>query len=408
MAEENIKSLTQANAALAESYDDLSDSLLRQLNTSKAWNFISRMTSGSGFWKIQNKVRAVTDAYVVMDDAMKDSIKTQTKAAQTMEKLRKVQEKMPQRDADDDFNPQDLMELPEYKQQIETYVKAFDGDEEKARTVLLENIESQLVANENMLGGLEAQMIDGIRYQEMGWRLDKKLAFKVLKFQKVVTGVAKAASRFLVQASIGFLLLILLIPLAIKFFKNFKGILETLGVSLGIDDIKKGFKFVMGILSKLFEVIKLVFAGDVLGALKIYIFDILIPIAGKIGKGLFAVGKIIIALILAGLKTVVNAMISVVNKIPGVNIPKLARGGTVRTGGMAIVGENGPELVSLPKAATVHSNTQSKQMMSGNTINVHVNGRVGANDAEIRDIAQKVAREINLQMNRTTSAVGRF
>jgi len=44
----------------------------------------------------------------------------------------------------------------------------------------------------------------------------------------------------------------------------------------------------------------------------------------------------------------------------------------------------------------------------GNTINVHVNGRVGASDAEIRDIAQKVAREINLQMNRTTSAVGRF
>ena len=145
-----------------------------------------------------------------------------------------------------------------------------------------------------------------------------------------------------------------------------------------------------------------------MAALKIYLFDILIPIAGKIGKGLFAVGKIIIALILAGLKTIVNAMVSVVNKIPGVNIPKLARGGTVRTGGMAIVGENGPELVSLPKAATVHSNTQSKQMMSGNTINVHVNGRVGANDAEIRDIAQKVAREINLQMNRTTSAVGRF
>ena len=44
----------------------------------------------------------------------------------------------------------------------------------------------------------------------------------------------------------------------------------------------------------------------------------------------------------------------------------------------------------------------------GNTIHVHVNGRVGASDAEIRDIASKVAREIGLQMNRTSSAVGRF
>ena len=47
-------------------------------------------------------------------------------------------------------------------------------------------------------------------------------------------------------------------------------------------------------------------------------------------------------------------------------------------------------------------------MGGGNTINVHVNGRVGASDAEIRDIADKVGREINLRMNRTTSTQVRF
>jgi len=41
----------------------------------------------------------------------------------------------------------------------------------------------------------------------------------------------------------------------------------------------------------------------------------------------------------------------------------------------------------------------------GNTIHVHVNGRVGASDAEIRDIANKVAREINIRMNQTRSTV---
>jgi hypothetical protein len=79
-------------------------------------------------------------------------------------------------------------------------------------------------------------------------------------------------------------------------------------------------------------------------------------------------------------------------------------------GGMSIVGEGGPELVSLPRGARVHSNFASRGMMRGmgNNIHVHVNGRVGASDSEIRDIAQKVAREINLQMNRSSSTVARM
>ena len=84
-----------------------------------------------------------------------------------------------------------------------------------------------------------------------------------------------------------------------------------------------------------------------------------------------------------------------------------ANGGVTRSG-LSIVGERGPELVRLPKGTRVHSNTESKQMLSnagGNTIHVHVNGRVGASDAEIRDIANKVAREINVRMNRTSSTV---
>ena len=84
-----------------------------------------------------------------------------------------------------------------------------------------------------------------------------------------------------------------------------------------------------------------------------------------------------------------------------------ASGGT-SAGGMALVGERGPELVNLPHGARVHSNAASRNMGGGGAIHVHVHGRVGSSDAEIRDIAQKVAREIKLQMNRTGSAVGRF
>jgi len=88
-------------------------------------------------------------------------------------------------------------------------------------------------------------------------------------------------------------------------------------------------------------------------------------------------------------------------------IPGFSSGG-ITGSGLSIVGERGPELVRLPTGSRVYSNADSKRMLGGsggNTINVHVNGRVGASDAEIRDIANKVAREINIRMNRTSSTV---
>ena len=90
-------------------------------------------------------------------------------------------------------------------------------------------------------------------------------------------------------------------------------------------------------------------------------------------------------------------------------LPKFSSGGVVNSN-MQLVGERGPELVTLPRGSRVHSNADSKRMggSGGNTINVHVNGRVGSSDAEIRDIANKVAREINLRMSRTGSGVNNF
>lgn len=57
----------------------------------------------------------------------------------------------------------------------------------------------------------------------------------------------------------------------------------------------------------------------------------------------------------------INGLIDAVNSIPGAPhfdhfgaIPHLATGGTIRTPGTALVGENGPELVTLPAGATVY------------------------------------------------------
>jgi len=93
-------------------------------------------------------------------------------------------------------------------------------------------------------------------------------------------------------------------------------------------------------------------------------------------------------------------------------VPFLAKGGDVTGSGLAVVGEEGPELVRLPRGARVHSNKESQALVSNNpmhnTININVNGRLGASDKELRDLANKVGRLINKEINRTTSASGRL
>lgn len=81
-------------------------------------------------------------------------------------------------------------------------------------------------------------------------------------------------------------------------------------------------------------------------------------------------------------------------------IDGMASGGSVKGGGMFMVGEKGPELVNLPTGAKVFNNSQTKSMMGSTTINVSVNGRLGASDTELDDIARKIGRKINLEMNR--------
>jgi len=84
-------------------------------------------------------------------------------------------------------------------------------------------------------------------------------------------------------------------------------------------------------------------------------------------------------------------------------------GGGVTGSGLSLVGEKGPELVRLPQGSRVHSNKDSRKMVSsgGSTnITVNVQGRIGASDTELRQIATKVGQMINKEVNRTTSSRG--
>ena len=232
---------------------------------------------------------------------------------------------------------------------------------------------------------------------------------------KIVNALAPIATKikafFLVGAAVlgKFMIYFLLIVtgLALLIF-----IIKKLEVKKNLDKLREKFDFValifkgfINFFGGFVDVFKAAFAGD----------------GGALGKGLLRMLKgilqvltgllmtsfgLILAMIMGAFKLLANGVISLVNKIPGVNISKMALGG-VSKGGLTLVGERGPELVRLPSGARVHSNAESRRM-GGGTINVHVNGRVGASDTEIRDIASKVAREINLQMNRQSHTVGRF
>jgi hypothetical protein len=76
-----------------------------------------------------------------------------------------------------------------------------------------------------------------------------------------------------------------------------------------------------------------------------------------------------ISLINNGIFFINDKLIANANRVPGVNIPwipyipYLARGGIA--GGLAVVGENGPELVNLPHGSMVRSNPDTRSILAG-------------------------------------------
>ena len=84
--------------------------------------------------------------------------------------------------------------------------------------------------------------------------------------------------------------------------------------------------------------------------------------------------------------------------------------GGVTQGGLSVVGEKGPELVTLPKGSRVHSNKDSAAMVGKtsnvvNNVNVTINAK-DTSDAELRRIADQVGNMITNKINRSVSSSG--
>ena len=235
----------------------------------------------------------------------------------------------------------------------------------------------------------------------------KKMSPVVGILAKIPSGLYKFINvglTFFIQGLMYITLIGLGIIVLIKILKaaNIFGMFKELGEGFRVvHHLLEGFKKIFG---GIFLMLKGVFKGN---------FTMFFTGLFTVLKG---VGQVLLGVFLAGLAATIAIVVGLLIQLPYNIYKSIIKGITGRaTGGivrenMTLVGERGPELVSLPNGARVHTNAQSKRLAGGgsNVINVNVTGRVGASDTEIRDIANKVAREINLRMNRTSSAAGRF
>ena len=300
-------------------------------------------------------------------------------------------------------------------------------------------------------------------------KMREGLAKKSLKMQTGLANFAKSARpvlNYLFQVLIMTMLGIVVFLAFVKFLKDSLEILEEIGV---LDEIVSVAKLVLDNVMLIFSMIGALLAGDVytfldyalefvdnllligIGLLKVIIgtfVGLVISVFYTVIDGLyrlfsgndpqfteavFKIAKKALFIFLAAyvIKQLAIQMLTVVaiyaipaliavaigglfaaavRKIFGKldNLPFFASGG-VSSGGMAVVGEGGPELVSLPAGARVHNNTQSAGMMKSNTVNNHVNVTINAqdtSDAELRRIAEQVGNMITNKINRSVSSTG--
>tara|TARA_B100000963_G_scaffold233679_1_gene204108 strand:- start:21007 stop:22680 length:1674 start_codon:yes stop_codon:yes gene_type:complete len=295
-------------------------------------------------------------------------------------------------------------------------------------------------------------------------KFQEKMAKKTLRYRKGMVGLQKTmkpvlnyAFKVLIMLMLGILAFLVLA----KFIHDALGILSEMGV---VDDIKNIASLVLENIMLVFSMIGALLSGDIytfidyalqfvdnlmligLGIIKVVLKGLLALAIGVFYTGLdiihrfftdddfrsavFNIAKKALFIFLAAyvVKQIAIQMLTVaaiyaiplliavavgafimaaIKKLTG-SIPFFASGG-VSSGGMAVVGEGGPELVSLPAGARVHNNTQSSGMMKSNTVNNHVNVTINAkdtSDAELRRIADQVGNMITNKINRSVSSSG--
>lgn len=136
------------------------------------------------------------------------------------------------------------------------------------------------------------------------------------------------------------------------------------------------------------------------------ICDIFSGIAGSI-KSIFKGALNVVIDVINGLISGVNGIATNVSDIPGLGwakgikiplIPTFAKGTNYFSGGMALVGEKGPEIVRLPGASKVITAEKTRNILTKNQqsvqIQVHIHGNFYGNEEAADQLGERVAKKV--------------
>ena len=84
---ENVSALTTAIELLNKQSDGLLTSFGRLAESSKTWNIVSRLLSGSGLWQLQNRIRAIGNIMNLYNINLANSLQTQMDAVSSAKQM---------------------------------------------------------------------------------------------------------------------------------------------------------------------------------------------------------------------------------------------------------------------------------------------------------------------------------
>ena len=451
-----VYSIVEANEALTSSFEKLNGKIIENIDKSKAWTLVRRLTAGSGFWEIQNRLKAVTMAMVMYNNTQKKTIERNKEQIDSMQKFAKAVKSMPSDSFSFFAKPGDTRE--ERKEQKKHMGK-------KSEYKAMENMNFQMRKNKlrykfgdgegraQKAAELETQTffekdlkLNRERMKNQLWMMQQQRTYQIPIYGRLVQMKDRIVTTFKLMPKFlwggikaigamlkGVMWAVILLPIVFKVIHWLLKMSKNVNPKT-MENLRVAWDFIREAMSHVGDLVSAIVAGKWKAAIGIYFKKILPPII-KAGLMLIfiAIDKIKKAILWVWdnrgmIKTELEKFAKLVgeevkeaagkaaswfnifNKDSGIRnlgVATSASGNRFPNGGMTWVGEGGPELLSLPKGARVHSNFESRGM-GGNTINVHVNGRVGASDTEIQDIAKKVSYHINREMNRTHATVARF
>ena len=147
-----------------------------------------------------------------------------------------------------------------------------------------------------------------------------------------------------------------------------------------------------------------------LGILAAVVLIALLPVQVPIwlGLGIVLLGGLLGRMFADPISELVKSISNFVKKF---KMPKFMADGGISKGGLTVVGEEGPELLNLPAGSRVHSNPDSKKILSSSkqeTVinnNFHIKVDVkNSSDAELKKMAEKIGKMFSTSINRNLNS----